>query len=268
MQTETEYIREQRLFHGMVPRVMGTKLELMTVGTEEDVARNTWDEICTDAEKLDSMLNRFSPESEISKINAMHGCDRLKISSELLDILRLSIDYWYRTEGLFDITRGRMTELSLTDEGLLTISSPELTLDFGGIAKGYLQVRTEAKLRRSGAECAFVDFGNSAILAIGHHPFGDSWRVSLPNPYNGAILDEFQIRDRALSTSGNTPGYTGHIVHPLTGKANVERKIVSVTDRSALDAEVLSTALMIADEGQRLRIGRSFPAAQIKTYHL
>ncbi|MCQ2165742.1 MAG: FAD:protein FMN transferase [Bacteroidales bacterium] len=226
MQTETEYIREQRLFHGMVPRVMGTKLELMTVGTEEDVARNTWDEICTDAEKLDSMLNRFSPESEVSKINAMHGCDRLTLSSALLDILRLSIDCWY------------------------------------------LQARTEAKLRRSGAECAFVDFGNSAILAIGHHPFGDSWRVSLPNPYNGAILDEFQIRDRALSTSGNTPGYTGHIVHPLTGKANVERKIVSVTDRSALDAEVLSTALMIADEGQRLRIGRSFPAAQIKTYHL
>lgn len=268
MLADSEFIKEQMLFHGTVPRVMGTKLELMIVGTPEAVAKDIWAGICADAERLDAMLNRFSPESEVARINAMGGCSELKVSDELYDIISRSVDYWYKTEGLFDITRGRMTELSLSQDGRLTLASKDVTLDFGGIAKGYLQARTLSRIREAGAGCAFVDFGNSAILAVGHHPYGDTWRISLPNPYSGAILDEFQVCDRALSTSGNTPGYTGHIVHPATGKANVERKIVSVTDKSPLDAEILSTTLMIADEGQKLRILRQFPDAQTKTYQL
>lgn len=268
MNAETEYIREQMLFHGTVPKVMGTRLEMIVVGTPEQTAKSVWDMVCTKAQALDSILNRFSPDSEVSKINAMGGCTEIEVSTDLADLIRVSVDFWYRTEGLFDITRGRMTDLSLGADGKLTIASSDCKLDFGGIAKGYLQAYVEQTLKDAGVRCAFVDFGSSAILAVGHHPFGETWEISLPNPYTGATLDVFRVCDRAVSTSGNTPGYTGHIVHPATGKANVERKIVSVTDKDPLDAEILSTALMIADEGQRLRILRSFPNALTKTYQL
>lgn len=268
MSSEVEYIEEQHLFHGFIPKAMGTRLDIMTVGTPRALVQPVWDAIVGEAERLTLMLNRFDPESEVSKVNKSGERDSIAISATLRDLIGTAVDYWHRTEGLFDITRGRMTELALNADGTLSLATPEVNIDFGGIAKGYLLSRIKERLLAAGVKTAFVDFGNSAILAIGRHPYGDSWKVSLPNPYSGAGVAEFSICDRALSTSGNTPGYTGHIIHPVTGKANVERKLVCVVDRDPLEAEVLSTVFMLADKGQRVRLERAFPEALINIYTL
>ena len=124
---------------------------------------------------------------------------------------------------------------------LLSVSYTHLTLDFGGFAKGYALKKIQEILLRGNIENAFVDFGNSSIMGIGHHPYGDCWKVSLQNPYTQQTLDEFCLTDNTLSTSGNTEQYTGHIINPLTGIYNEQKKVTSILSDNPLDAEILST---------------------------
>ena len=254
MNPETEYIDEGRMFHGFVPHVMGTKLDLLAVGVEKAAAQALWAESCAEISALEACLNRFDPRSEVAQFNAAGAKAGVPLSPGVQRLLDLSREFWFRTEGLFDVTRGH--GIAYEEEGV--------TLDFGGIAKGYVLALLRERLTAAGVASAFVNFGNSAILGLGTHPYGDCWMVSLPNPWSGAQVAEFRLRDRALSVSGNMPGYTGHIIDPRTGRANVERKMVAVTGPDPLEAEVLSTAGMLADPGQLLRLRRNFPDCEIE----
>ena len=123
-------------------------------------------------------------------------------------------------------------------------------------------------LREAGVGSAFVDFGNSSILGIGRHPYGPCWRVSLPDPATGNALAEFDLVDRALSVSGNTAAHAEHIVNPHTGLRDASRQIVAVVADDPLDAEVVSTAWMIAGEPQRRRIACGFDKLEVYAYIL
>ena len=115
-------------------------------------------------------------------------------------------------------------------------------------------------LESKGVSAAFVDFGGSSICALGSHPAGDCWSVDLNSPRTGMYLNTFSLRDSSLSTSGNTPAYSGHIVNPITGEANNRNMMVSVEGKDPLVCEVLSTAYMLCHseelrEGMRREFG-------------
>ena len=52
--------------------------------------------------------------------------------------------------------------------------------------------------------------------------------------------------------------YTGHIINPLTGIYNEQKKVTSILSDNPLDAEILSTVWMIADDQQREQINENF----------
>ena len=226
---------------------MGTALEFLTAGFDPGKASRLWERLENEAVRLDRLLSRFDPESEVYRLNSGALASPGK---EIAGLIEMAGNYRERTCGLFDIhPDGR-------------------TLDFGGFAKGWFLTLCLDALRQEGVRNAFVDFGGSAILALGAHPHGDCWKVSVPNPYDGSILAETDLKDTALSTSGNSPLYGGHILNPLTGEKVTARKLVTVRSADPLEAEVLSTALMAADESRRKIIEREFPGAEIEIYDL
>lgn len=245
MTDSIEYIAEGQIFHGNVPHVMGTRLDVLMVGVSEEKAVALWKRLCGRVNGLDAMLNRFDPGSEVSKMNAAEAPLKGRMSDEMSLIVALADEYRGRTCGLFDVV------------------DAEGKLDFGGFAKGYFLKECGNMLREEGVGCAFVDFGNSSILGIGHHPYGDSWKVGVVNPFTQKVLTEISLRDSAMSTSGNTPSYTGHIRNPKTGQTCREHKVVTAVATDPLDVEILSTVLMIADEEQKKMIGKEFP--EVKT---
>lgn len=262
-----EFFGEKRLFHGSVPRIMGTRLDFILFGEEKDAAVKLWEESCAEAELLDGILNRFDPRSEVGRFNASYDESPFRASAVLLDILRVSMDYCSRTGGLFDVTRGKADCLSCSGD-VIQKFDPELDLDFGGIAKGYFMDHLQSRLMAAGVKCAFVNFGESAILAIGKHPFGDSWQVSVPNPFGWQSVMKADLVDCAFSTSGNMPGSMGHIINPLTREPVMGRRLACVQGPRPLDAEVLSTVLLIADEEQRKGLQESFRNVKMEIYDL
>lgn len=246
--TEYEYIAEGQLFHGSVPRVMGTKLEMLFVGVPQEQALVIWDSLLDVAFSLDRRLNRFDAESEVSLLNMYDSPLQMPMSQELECIVALCEQYRDKTCGLFDV---------VDSDG---------KLDFGGFGKGYFLMKCNEILRDNGVNCAFVDFGCSSILGVGHHPYGDSWQVGIVNPFTHITMATVELCDKSLSTSGNTPSYDGHIRNPHTGEACTGNRLVSVVSENPLDAEALSTALMIADEQQRAVIQKKFPDADIRFF--
>ena len=262
-----EYFPERALFHGFVPFVMGTKLDALLIGPAVQEARSLWETMCAEARRLNTLLDRFDASSEVSRLNAAADSGEVCPSPELLPLVHLSEEYRVRTGGLFDITRGTCGEgLRIAPDGRFSLNGG--SLDFGGFAKGYFLRFCKRLLEDAAVGTAYVDFGGSSILALGHHPFGDCWRIRVTHPYSGQVLQDVDLVDCSLSTSGNRPGYQGHILDPRTGRSVTASRIVTVVSPDPLEAEVLSTAAMIAEPGELASLKTSFALSTIRRFDL
>ncbi len=266
--TESTYYEKDGIFRGSVRRVMGTFFEMVVVGSGRETCLSLWREVCGILECDESVMNRFDPSSEVSAVNlSLKDTGHAELGGLLAEAVRDCFRYSVLTEGLFDVTRKDMLNLSLEGD-VLTSMDRSVDLDFGGFAKGWALKKIQSVLKDAGVETAFIDFGGSALAALGDQPGGEGWRISLPSPFDGSVVGSFVLKDKALSTSGNTPGYTGHIIDPRTGEANVSKMLTTVICEDPVDAEVLSTVLMLADDGGTQRLAKAFPGARFEKYTL
>ena len=74
------------------------------------------------------------------------------------------------------------------------------------------------------------------------------------------------IRD--LSTSGNTTSHQKHIINPITKEFNEHKKVVCVKSKNSIDAEVLTTTLMLATTVQIERIKSNFKIEETIIFNL
>lgn len=262
------YYESSNMFHGSLKNIMGTRFDLLIIGQSGLKSLELWKDIMIELRVLDKIFNRFDDTSETSDINRRAFPGGVRVSQEMWYILRSCRMYHARTLGLFDVTRNDFSKVLLCEEEC-TVIFPEkrISLDFGGYAKGYALLKIKNLTVQAQVKHCFVDFGNSAIMGIGHHPYGDAWKVSIENPYKrDKIIDELSLRDHALSVSGNTPSYTGHIIRPASGEKIKEDKLVAVTSEDPLDAEVLSTVFMIADTTEKKQIAANFNVQDIAEY--
>lgn len=266
----SEYYDTSETFHGFLPRIMGTRLDMVVTGCGKALIQPVWHSIVAELERLDHMLNRFDGNSELSRINREAVKHPVRVSEEMWHVLTDCKQYQPLTFGLFDITLNDLSKVVFDEESRAVAFPTEgFYFDLGGYAKGYAMEKIKHILTENGVKNAFIDFGNSSIAALGHHPYGDCWLVSIENPYKkGDILGEVKLRDRDLSTSGNTPAYTGHIVHPHTGEYTDAKKLACVVTRNSVQAEVLSTTMMLATEEQREEITSRLTIDRVTIYHI
>lgn len=266
IENRTDWHEAGSLFHGVVPRVMGTRLEVLMVHPDIEMLSRLWRDVACLLESMDRVFDRFAPDSEVSRLNS-RSRDIADISPVMEDALRLCGDYYERTLHLFDVTLGHFRDITV-GAGKVIFRNPMVRLDFGGFAKGYALRSVRRLLAANGVKNAFVDFGGSSIIGMGHHPYGDCWKVGFDSPETGVRLRDFRLYDSSLSTSGNTPSYSGHIINPLTGVANRRKMAATVVAGDSLDAEVLSTVWMIASPEQRRQIAELSADVEANIYEL
>lgn len=238
-----------RAFCGFVPRAMGTKLDFVTLGTGSGPAQELWDSVLVELRTLESILDRFNPSGEVFRLDASLSAATFRKSRELEKVISLCEDYRIRTGGLFDVRAGGK-------------------YDFGGFAKGYFLKKCLEMLRKAGVGDAFVNFGNSTILGLGKNPAGEPWSVDLMDPYSGNPVKRIVLEDAALSTSGNTPGYSGHTIDPRTGLGVSDHRLAVALGSDPLDSEVLSTAAMAGGPGSLPVLREAFPFTRIEIHTL
>jgi len=264
------YYSSSKMFHGSLMNIMGTRFDIIIIGESKTESESLWYNIEEELKRLNILLNRFDDLSEISRINSKAAELPVIVTDEMWQIIRDCESYHQLTLGLFDITLHDFKKIKFSErDKSVTFTDSNISIDFGGFGKGYALKKIKSILEENNVESAYADFGNSSILGIGNHPHGNAWKVTIENPYMPShIVDELEIKDAALSISGNTPLYSGHIVIPENDSRINSHKMVSVLSDDPLDAEVLSTALMIANKQQKEQIKKNFNIQTIKEYIL
>lgn len=227
--------------------------EAITARAEAEIAR------------LEAIFSLFRADSALSRLNA---AGRLEAPPfELLECLALAGQVHRASGGLFDPTIQPLwalyaqthaarhaptgdeiaAALGRTGWHRLRFDSAGVTMDLGmaltlnGIAQGLVADRVADLLRAEGLDDILIDTGE--MRALGGHPDGGAWPVSLQG--GGGVA----LRDRALATSAplgtvfDAEGRLGHILHPMTGRPDAGPwRRVSISAPRAATADALSTA--------------------------
>jgi thiamine biosynthesis lipoprotein len=130
-------------------------------------------------------------------------------------------------------------------------SNPAVSLDFGGIAKGYAIDLSIQLLHDLGIHDAIVNAGGD-LRAMGSH--GERpWRVAIRKPGGGSIGSVEVQGDEAIFTSGNYERFRqdetqryAHILDPRTGWPAKDIASVTVISKEGLYADAAATALVVA----------------------
>lgn len=241
-------------------RAMHTRVEIILARIDEPKARMIAEQVEQHVKELERLMNRFDDKSPLAVVNALAANDWVEVDERLFMAFELCEVFRRATAGYFDVAasaKAREGAAYLLDgKGhKVRFVVEDVTLDMGGFAKGFALDEVCRMLREEGVEAAVVNFGNSSIAALGHHPYGEWWPIGVANRHRqGAMAAEYSLSDSALSVSGRAESGEYHIINPHTGLRVAGDELVVVEGRSALVAEVLSTALYAAPHDLRAKI--------------
>lgn len=285
---------------------MNTRFSLVLVDIDPERAEALAAEAEYDLRAHERIMSRFDNEGPVAELNRCAAESAITPSHELWEILSLCRDYWQRTRGAFDITlwplnhlwrehlkRGEEpTEQAIAqarrqtgfarvhfDETARTVrfESEGISIDLGGFGKGFAMECLAGSLRAQGVGQAFLSFGESSITVLGSHPHGPAWPVGITSMFNPSqTVHTFHLRDASLSSSGTAPFNRmagprpfGQIIDPRSGRPVEGYRTMSVASPSAIEAEVLSTALLVTPRQDRAELlsGFSIISAVEIVYH-
>ena len=237
---------------------MHSVFEIVVPGVSEQEARNVAAKAETMVAAVEKKLNRHDPESVFSKLDSSSGLATVEVDDEVFLILQFCEAFRKSTAGYFDIAALSISEIRPAyimspEKRTVSLAGQDLFLDAGGFGKGYALDMVRSMLEREGVDNALMNFGDSSVTALGHHPYGDCWKVETRSGGGS-----FRLKGSSLSVSGLRPDGIAHIVNPVDGTVVGNRGAVAVEGRSAFVCEVLSTALYAAPEAMRQAIMAAF----------
>lgn len=231
---------------------MDTVMDLTAYGK---CGQDAVDRSRAEIQRLETLLDRTDPDSELSRLNAGGTA---AVSSEVSRLIDASIQYCTATSHAFDITIAPVMDawgfakdsfrvperaelealLPLVDAsgrirrggeshegGTYAIELDSGTqVDLGGIAKGYASDRVEAIFRDCGVESGKVYLGGN-VYVQGGKPDGSPWRIGVQDPKNASgFAGILSLTDAYAITSGGYQRYFEengtryhHIIDPSTG---------------------------------------------------
>ena len=278
----------QKPYHKETRIMMGTFVEITC---QDKTAMNAaFEEI----KKIENIANKFSPASEISRLNK-NG--EIKASPDFLNLIKESKKYYALSGGAFDITVSPLVDtwknkikealekksenllpaedelgdkLTLVGsdkifinqkESLVKFTQSGMSIDLGGIAKGYAVDKAVLRLKALGINSCLINAGGN-IYCLGKKG-KRKWHIGIQHPRNpGKLLFYLDLENQAVATSGDYEQYFmlagkrySHIINPETGYP-VDNGLASVTiiTKYATTADILSTTVFVLgkEKGQAL----------------
>lgn len=244
---------------------MHTRVELLAVGLDEEQGRGLMAEAEREVKRLERLFNRFDSRSPLAVVNMTAIEQSVKVDDELFMALELCEVFRRATAGYFDVTAADDGVDVVSDgsggyaldgkEHSVRILREGARIDLGGFAKGYAAESVRRIFEQADVRQAVINFGNSSIVAMGHHPYGEWWPIGIEHrKVKSVVAREVKLKDGAMSVSGRAESGDYHIIDPMTGNRAVGEELIVVEGRSALVAEMLSTALYAAPRNRRAAI--------------
>jgi len=224
--------------------VMGTRLTITIKSSHpEDDIKVAYERV----KQIEKLVNRFDPNSEISKINYFSTKNfktgtQIKISKDTYNCIELASKTSDLTYGAFDITlRGNYKKIILNPEkSTITITKPGVTLNLDGKAKGYAVEEARKLLSNRGIKDGIIDTGSSIAV------FNVPKKIGVRDPFKrDGIIKIITLNSwEALSTSGIYEQGL-HIIDPKNGKRVNEIAGVTLIGKNAGILDGISTGICV-----------------------
>jgi len=205
-------------------------------------------------------------------------------SPEVSALFEKALSVYHNSGGNFDITVAPLAKLwgfrtgeyripdqkeidtVLRSVGMAKISKDndrirlgsDLSLDWGGIAKGYgidLAART---LQQDGISQGFVNAGGD-LFCWGENPSSDLWRIGIKHPRESGFLGILDISGVGAATTGDYQRFFvrdnhryHHVFDPHTGYPAIGKQSVTVVGPEACICDALSTALFVSENPETI----------------
>ena len=262
------------------------EIDNMSSKQAEELIDKTFEE----CERYEKLFSRTIKNTDIYKVNHAGG-KAVKVSPETIDLVNDALKVCKETDGLFDITVGKLTALwdfsnpkpkvpkdadiqkALTTVGYenvivgkdtIQLKNPDTWLELGAIAKGYIADQLTAYLEDNGVTSGVVNLGGN-IITIGEMENNKGpWPIGIETPYSNRqeITGKVMTQDQTLVTSGvyercfkeNGKTYH-HVLNPKTGYP-VETDILGISIKGAKDQSTWcdaysTTCLLLGSEGAK-----------------
>ena len=272
--------------------LMGTTFRLVFYTDSKEKADVLSQDTFQLLDSLNQIMSDYLPESELSKLSRTSGSgQKVTISDELWEIMRLSKKISRKSKGAFDITIGPLSQLwrravrrnefpdsskiqEATNrvnhkyirlypaEQAVKLKKESMRLDLGGIAKGYAVDKSFEYLSQKGISIALVDGGGD--IRLGNPPPGEAgWKISVSDlDLTGNELNKvLELRNCAIATSGDTYRFIewkgkrySHIIDPRTGYGITQQRKTTVIVPNATMADALASALSVMGPQKGFRL--------------
>lgn len=232
-------------------------------------------------ERLESKYSKFRKDSLLSQINLGK---EVNIDNETISLLEHAFNCFEQSEGLFDVTAGRLNSLwdfkkkkvpsqeeisyalSVTDfskvswnNGILSMPAG-MNVDFGGIVKEYAADTLAVLAKKFGVQYGLINLGGD-IAIVGNKPDGIAWKVGITDPRGTETeIASIDIYSGGLATSGDYKRYFiyegkrySHILNPKTGFPCAGLRAVSVAANLCTVAGSIATIAMLKDEPEAIK---------------
>ena len=221
---------------------------------------------------------------------------KVEIDSRLSDIIRIGMDYYEKTNHLFNIASGNLTEVwkefinncdklptdtslnqninmeDITLDKNTYIKHSNIKLDLGAITKGYATEKVGAYLESIGIKSYVINAGGNVKVGIPYNK--ENYVIGVTNPDDTEnIFTKVKVKSLSVVTSGNYQRYCildnvnySHIINPITKYPVFDKKSVTVISKDSTLADIYSTYLYILPIEEGLSLVNNNPSVEAIWY--
>lgn len=252
-----------------------SKSEIDSVFEDIDYLYRSYNELTNRYSEYDDVINVYYLNEILS------DDEEIEIDKRLADIIEIGLEYYDKTDGLFNIASGNLTgiwknfidvcdsvpssvdldvNINIDDiklEGNIYSKSNGVRIDLGAIAKGYVTEIVGEYLEDNGINNYIINAGGN--VKVGKAYDKDSYVVGITDPDNtNNIFTKVNINNLSVVTSGSYQRYCmldgnlySHVINPVTKYPSNNALSVSVIGEDSTLCDIYSTYLFLlpVDEG-------------------
>ena len=246
--------------------------------------------------RVEAFATDYADTSEVGRINAAAGRHPVRVSEELVRLVRRGLAYGDESAGKLDVSIGGLVKawdfigehpraltrrevdsiLTHVDYRTLVINGsdvylphPLMRLDLGSYGKGYAIDRASEILIAAGLKQFIVDIGGKLRVQFAGSHMLDSTvaRIMIRHPRReGEYFGSFAVGTGAVSTSGDYQRYFidngvryHHLLDPATGYPVRGVAAVTVVTGDAITGDAVSTIAFLLGREKGMEFIRNMP---------
>lgn len=275
---------------------MGVQVRLTVYADSQEKAEDGCTKAFARIAQLEDVMSDYRPTSELMRLCDQSVGQPVKVSDDLFKVMKASQELAEKTDGAFDITVGPIVklwrtarktkqmppqaELSTALESVgwqklkldgknhtVTLLSPHMKLDLGGIGKGFAGDEAIKTLKENGLAIAMFEAGGDIVLGDAP-PNTKGWTIEIEQKIPRGP-NSLTLANCAISTSGDTEQFVeidghrySHVVDPHTGLGLTNHFAATVVATDGTTSDSLSTALTVLGEKRAATLLASYPKVQ------